>query len=123
MTIKTRLLTIAAAVAVTAGIAGASIPASAAPISPLAPAGVNVQIDLGGIFRVRYGYNRAYCRRLLWAARHGNFRARILYRRYCTGRHVSRYRCRRWYILGYRYGNPLARRLYRRYCRYYGWYR
>ncbi len=119
---KTKLLTLAAAAAITAGIAGASLPANAAPVSPLVPAGVSVDINLGGILNVRYGYNRAYCYRLLRAARYGNFRARILYRRYCLGHRVSYRRCRRWYIQGFRFGNPVARRLYRRYCRY-GWYR
>jgi hypothetical protein len=119
MTIKTKLLTLAAAAAVTAGLAGAAAPASAAPISPVVPAGVSVEINLGGILGVRYGYNRAYCRRLRYAARHGSFRARVLYRRHCLRRHVSYRTCRRWYIQGYRFGNPVARRLYRRFCRFY----
>ena len=116
---KTKLMTLAAAAAITAGIAGASLPANAAPISPTVNTGVSIEINLGALTGVSYGYNNAYCRRLRHAARRGSLRARVLYRRHCIGR-VSSYRqCRRWYIQGYRLGNPLARRLHRRYCRFY----
>ena len=117
---KTKLLTLAAAAAITAGIAGASVPASAAPIAPTTNAGISVQINLGGLFGVQYGTRRAYCHRLYWAARNGNFRARILYRRYCRGGSYVSYRvCRRWFHLGYRVGIARYRFLYRRYCRFY----
>ncbi|MEQ8697309.1 MAG: hypothetical protein RLT05_12195 [Bauldia litoralis] len=119
MTIKTKLLTLAAAAAITASIAGASAPANAAPIAPTTNAGFTLEINLGGIHGISYGYNSAYCRRLRFAARHGSFRARVLYRRHCVGRVASFRQCRRWYIQGYRLGNPVARRLYRRYCRFY----
>ncbi len=116
---KTKLLTLAAAAAITAGLAGATAPANAAPIAPTANAGVSIEINLGGLTGVSYGYSRSYCRRLYYAARRGSFRARVLYRRHCVRRHVSYRQCRRWYIQGYRFGNPVARRLYRRFCRFY----
>jgi hypothetical protein len=86
---KTKLIALAIAAAVTAGTAGVASTASAA--TPTVPA-VSISIDLGGLFGFRYGHHYGYYHRL---------------------------RCRRLYILGFRYGNPRARHLWYRFCRYY----
>ncbi len=123
---KSTLLSLAAAAAITAGVAGATPAVAATPGAPVANA-IEFKTDgpaNGGVVQVRHrgrwGHSRR-CRILRYRARYSRY-ARRLYRRYCLGgRHHVRYRqCRRWYYLGYRRGIARYRYLYRRYCR---WYR
>jgi hypothetical protein len=119
---KTRLLALAAVMAVSAGVAGTTPAAAATPGAPIAKAiAFKAAVPGNGVVQVFYRPGRArYCRYLRHRARF-SWRARRLYRRYCRGYHHVSYRvCRRWFYLGYRLGIPRYRHLYRRYCR---WYR
>jgi hypothetical protein len=123
---KAKLLTLAAAAAVIAGIAGATPAAAATPGAPIAKTiEFKTTGPAHGVVQVRY-YRRhvsyRVCRRWRYLGyRRGIRRYRYLYRRYCRGgHHVSYRRCRRWFYLGFRRHIPRYRHLYRRYCR---WYR
>ena len=118
---KTKLLTLAAAAAISLGAVGLSASASAA-----IPAFNAKNLVTSTDSNVQNVYHRGHqqaslsrrCRRwYISGYRYGNSRARRMYNRYCRQIGGNSRRCRRWYILGYRYGNSYARRMYNRYCR------
>ena len=120
---KTKILTLAAAAAISLGAASLATPASAATSAFNANGLVtasesNVQnVHYRPYFHRHVGYNYRRCKRLYRLGfRYGYPWAKRAYYRYCRIGYGYRYKCRKWYIAGFKYGSFRARKLWYRYC-------
>jgi len=122
---KLKIVSLAAAAALSVSVAGAAGSANAAGLSAGLNAGpaINKSVQKSNVTPVLsygYGYHYRRCMRLRHLARMGSRWARMMYLRHCRfGFRPHAYRCRKLYVRGFVYGNPRARYLYRKYCRFY----
>ena len=123
---KLKIVSLAAAAALSMGFVGAAGSANAAGMGNALSGPVICQAETAQKNNAKqvsyYGYRYSYrrCMRLRYLARMGSRWARHMYRRHCRFGYHSRYRkCRALYVRGYVYGNPYARHMYRKYCRFY----
>jgi len=123
---KLKIISLAAAAALSVSIAGAASSANAAGMGAalsgpaISQSGSIQKSNIQQISYYGYGYKYRRCMRLRYLARMGSRWARHMYLRHCRYGFGGRYRkCRVLYVKGYVYGNPYARHLYRKYCRFY----